>query len=194
MTLRITSTSTSKYDQMLLNHQKTIQSIEPHITNIASTDFFSELELIADPTPENLISFFKENKHKLNIPQLDTYNNYEVIYRNNTAQDRYEMKWHYDNKKLIKHKISDLHNIRSIQLIHMDDKYIYGLYTNKPIRYTMIIYMDTYIDDFTGGEFHFYNRTIYPRKGMLLFFTADELHKVSLLKSGRRRAVVVKIY
>ena len=194
MTLRITSTSTSKYDQMLLNHQKTIQSIEPHITNIASTDFFSELELIADPTPENLISFFKENKHKLNIPQLDTYNNYEVIYRNNTAQDRYEMKWHYDNKKLIKHKISDLHNIRSIQLIHMDDKYIYGLYTNKPIRYTMIIYMDTYIDDFTGGEFHFYNRTIYPRRGMLLFFTADELHKVSLLKSGRRRAVVVKIY
>jgi len=192
MTLRITSTS--KYDQMLLNHRKTIQSIEPHITNIGHTDFFSELELIADPTPENLLSFFKENKHKLNIPQLDTYNNYEVIYRNNTAKDRYEMKWHYDNKKLIKHKISDLHNIRSIQLIHMDDKYIYGLYTNKPIRYTMIIYMDTYIDDFTGGEFHFYNRTIYPRRGMLLFFTADELHKVSLLKSGRRRAVVVKIY
>lgn len=192
MTLRITSTS--KYDQILLNHRKTIQSIEPHITNIASTDFFSELELIADPTPENLLSFFKENKHKLNIPQLDTYNNYEVIYRNNTAQDRYEMKWHYDNKKLIKHKISDLHNIRSIQLIHMDDKYIYGLYTNKPIRYTMIIYMDTYIDDFTGGEFHFYNRTIYPRRGMLLFFTADELHKVSLLKSGRRRAIIVKIY
>jgi hypothetical protein len=187
-------TSISKYDEILLNHRKTIQSIEPYITNIADTDFFTELESIENPTPENILTFFKENKHKLNIPQLDTYNNYEVIYRNNTAQDRYEMKWHYDNKKLIKHKISNLDTIRSIQLIHMDDKYIYGLYTNKPIRYTMIIYMDTYIDDFMGGEFHFYNRTIYPRRGMLLFFTADELHKVSLLKSGRRRAVVIKIY
>jgi len=184
MTLRITSTmtTTSKYDQMLLNHRKTIQTIEPYITNIGDTDFFSHLESIEDPTPENLLSFFKENKQKLNIPQLDNYNNYDVIYRNNTAKDRYEMKWHYDNK------------IHNVQLIHMDDKYIYGLYTNKPVRYTMIIYLDTYIEDFNGGELHFYNRTIYPRRGMLLFFTADELHKVSLLKSGRRRAVIVKIY
>ena len=191
----MTSTSISKYDEILLNHRKTIvQPIESYITNIASTEFFNELESIEDPTPENLIEFFKENKHKLNIPQLDTYNNYEVIYRNNTAKDRYEMKWHYDNKKLIKHKISDLHKIHNIQLIHIDDKYIYGLYTNKPVRYTIIIYMDTYIEDFTGGEFHFYNRTIYPMRGMLLFFTSDELHKVSFLKSGRRRAVVIKIY
>ena len=195
MTLRITSTSISKYDEILLNHRKTIvQSIEPYITNIASTDFFSGLESLIEKSPENLLDFFKENKHKLNIPQLDTYNNYEVIYRNNTAQDRYEMKWHYDNKKLIKHKISDLQKIHSVQIVHMDDKYIYGLYTKKPIRYTIIIYLDTYREDFTGGEFHFYNRTIYPRRGMLLFFTADELHKVSLLKSGRRRAIVVKIY
>jgi len=185
----------SKYDEILLNHRKTIiQPIEPYITNIASTDFFTGLESIEDPTPENLLNFFNKNKNKLNIPQLDNYNNYEVIYRNNTAQDRYEMKWHYDNKKLIKHKISDLQKIHSIQIVHMDDKYIYGLYTNKPIRYTIIIYMDTYREDFTGGEFHFYNKTVYPRRGMLLFFTADELHKVSLLKSGRRRVVVIKIY
>ena len=188
-------TSISKNDEILLNHRKTmIQQIEPYITNIAHTDFFTELESIEDPTPENLLVFFNENKHKLDIPQLDTYNNYEVIYRNNTAADRYEMKWHYDNKKLIKHKISDLQKIHNIQIIHMDDKYIYGLYTNKQIRYTMIIYMDTYREDFTGGELQFYNQTIYPRRGMLLFFTADELHKVSLLKSGRRRAVIMKIY
>ena len=191
----MTSTSTSKYDKILLNHRKTIvQPIEPYITNIEHTEFFLGLESIMNTTPENIIDFFKENKYKLNITQLDTYNNYEVVYRNNTAQDRYEMKWHYDNKKLIKHKISDLHKIHNVQLIHMDDKYIYGLYTNKPVKYTIIIYMDTFIDDFTGGEFHFYNRTIYPRRGMLLFFTVDELHKVSLLKSGRRRAVIIKIY
>lgn len=188
-------TSISKNDEILLNHRKTmIQQVEPYITNIVSTDFFTELETAIEKTPENLLDFFNENKHKLNIPQLDTYNNSEVIYRNNTAADRYEMKWHYDNKKLIKHKISDLQKIHSIQIVHMDDKYIYGLYTNNPIRYTMIIYLDTYREDFTGGEFHFYNRTIYPRRGMLLFFTADELHKVSLLKSGRRRAIIVKIY
>ena len=188
-------TSISKNDEILLNHRKTmIQQVEPYITNIVSTDFFNELETAIEKTPENLLDFFNENKHKLNIPQLDTYNNSEVIYRNNTAADRYEMKWHYDNKKLIKHKISDLQKIHSIQIVHMDDKYIYGLYTNKPIRYTMIIYLDTYLQDFMGGEFNFYNRTIYPRRGMLLFFSADELHKVSLLKSGRRRAVIVKIY
>ena len=187
-------TSTSNYDEILLNHRKSIQSMERYITNISSTDFFTGLESIEDPTPEKILAFFKENKHELNIPQLDTYKNYDIIYRDNTRDDRYEMKWHYDNKKLIKHKISDLQKIHSIQIVHMDDKYIYGLYTNKPIIYTIIIYLDTYREDFTGGEFHFYNRTIYPRRGMLLFFTADELHKVSLLKSGRRRAVVVKIY
>ena len=191
----MTSTSISKYDEIILNHRKIIvQPIEPYITNIVSTDFFSGLESVADSTQENILDFFKENKHKLNIPQLDNYNNYEVVYRNNTTADRYEMKWHYDNKKLIKHKISDLQKIHSIQIVHMDDKYIYGLYTNKPILYTIIIYLDTYREDFTGGELHFYNQTIYPRRGMLLFFTADELHKVSLLKSGRRRAVIVKIY
>ena len=187
-------TSTSKYDEILLNHRKTIQSMERYIINISSTDFFIGLESIEDQSEENILAFFKENKHELNIPQLDNYKNYDIIYRNNTSEDRYEMKWHYDNKKLIKHKISDLQNIHSIQVIHMDDKYIYGLYTNKPVRYTIIIYLDTYNVDFTGGEFHFYDRTIYPSKGMLLFFTADELHKVSLLKSGRRCAVVVKIY
>ena len=187
-------TSTSKYDEILLNHRKTIQSMERYIINISSTDFFIGLESIEDQSEENILAFFKENKHELNIPQLDNYKNYDIIYRNNTSEDRYEMKWHYDNKKLIKHKISDLQNIHSIQVIHMDDKYIYGLYTNKPIRYTMIIYLDTYREDFMGGEFHFYNRTIYPRRGMLLFFTADELHKVSFLKSGRRRAIILKIY
>jgi len=110
-----------------------IPQIEPYITNIASTDFFSGLESLIEKSPENILDFFKENKHKLNIPQLDNYNNYDVIYRNNTAADRYEMKWHYDNKKLIKHKISDLQKIHSIQIVHMDNKYIYGLYTNKPV-------------------------------------------------------------
>ena len=82
-------TSTTKYDEILLNHRKTIvQPIEPYITNIASTDFFSELESIVDSNPENLLAFFKENKHKLDIAQLDNYKNYDVIYRNNTTADR----------------------------------------------------------------------------------------------------------
>ena len=44
-------TSTSKYDEILLNYRITIvQPIEPYITNIASTDFFSELKSFKDPT------------------------------------------------------------------------------------------------------------------------------------------------
>ena len=54
-------TSTSKYDEILLNHRKTIvQPIELYITNIEHTEFFLGLESILNTTPENLIEFFKD--------------------------------------------------------------------------------------------------------------------------------------
>ena len=52
------------------------------------------------------------------------------------------------------------HKIHSLQIIYMDDKYIYGLYCKNPIQFTI----DTYNIDFEGREFHF------PEIGMLLFF------------------------
>jgi predicted 2-oxoglutarate/Fe(II)-dependent dioxygenase YbiX len=104
------------------------------------------------------------------------------------------MNWHYDNKQLIKHKISDLQKIHSLQIVSMDEKYIYGLYCKNPIKSTIIIYFDTYNIDFKGGEFHFHDQIIYPERGMLLFFHIDNLHKVTPLTGGKRRAIIVKIF
>lgn len=58
--------------------------------------------------------------------------NHVVIYvfRNNTAIDKYSMKMAYDNKQIIKQKI------HSLQIVNMDDKYIYGLYCKNPIQFT----------------------------------------------------------
>jgi predicted 2-oxoglutarate/Fe(II)-dependent dioxygenase YbiX len=104
------------------------------------------------------------------------------------------MNWHYDNKQLIKHKISNLQKIHSLQIISMDHKYIYGLYCKNPIQYTIIIYLDTYNIDFKGGEFHFCDEIIYPERGKTLIFNANELHKVSPLIGGKRRAIVIKVF
>ena len=76
----------------------------------------------------------------------------------------------------------------------MDDKYVYGLYCKIPIQFTIIIYLDTYNIDFTGGEFYFHDEIIYPERGKTLIFNENELHKVTPLTGGKRRAIVVKIF
>jgi hypothetical protein len=180
-----------------LEYQKTIPKSLRIITNISHTFFFKELDSLdklGELFEKSIETFFHENLWKFPIPNIflqDT--KYEIIFRNNVASDKYSMNWHYDNKKLIKHKITNFQKIHSLQIISMDDKYIYGLYCKNPIQFTIIIYLDTYNIDFKGGEFHFHDEIIYPEKGMLLFFNSNELHKVTPLTSGKRRAIVVKI-
>jgi len=187
----------SKLDNILLDYQKSLPKSYRIITNISHTFFFKQLDNIdnIDKTIDELTDVFQKNLYHFPISNIFYENTkYEIVFRNNTEYDNYSMKWHYDNKKIIKHKISDLQKIHSLQIISMDDKYIYGLYSKNPIRYTIIIYLDSYKTDFEGGEFYFHDEVIYPEKGMLLFFNADELHKVTPLIRGKRRAIVVKIY
>ena len=188
----------SKTENILLEYQKTIPKSLHIITNIINTDFFRGLDYLdklGELSDENISQFFHQNSERFPIPNVffqDT--KYEIVCRNHTASDNYSMNWHYDNKQLIKHKISNLQKIHSLQIISMDDKYIYGLYCKNPIQYTIIIYLDTYNIDFKGGEFHFHDEIIYPERGMMLIFDANELHKVALLTRGKRRAIVVKIF
>jgi 2OG-Fe(II) oxygenase superfamily len=188
----------SKTENILLEYQKTIPKSLRIITNISHTSFFKELEyydLNGELTIESIMNIFKRNLWRFPIPNIffkDT--KYEIVFRNHTASDKYFMNWHYDNKQLIKHKLSNLQKIHSLQIVNMDDKYIYGLYCKNPIHFTIIIYLDTYNIDFEGGEFHFHDQIVYPEKGMLLYFDANDLHKVAPLTGGKRRAIIVKIF
>jgi len=187
----------SKTENILLEYQKTIPKSLRIITNIIHTPFFKQLDnldKIGELTDKTIADLFQKNLERFPIPDIffqDT--KYEIVFRNHTASDNYSMKWHYDNKQLIKHKIPDMQKIHSLQIISMDDKYIYGLYCKNPIQYTIIIYLDSYNIDFEGGEFHFHDEIIYPERGLLLFFNSNELHKVTPLTGGKRRAIVVKI-
>jgi hypothetical protein len=188
----------SKSENILLEYQKTIPKSLRIIANISHTDFFREIEYLdklGELSEDKISDVFQKNLYKFPISSI-FYENipFEIIFRNHTARDKYSMNWHYDNKQLIKHKISNLQKIHSLQIISIDDKYVYGLYCKNPIQFTIIIYLDTYKIDFEGGEFHFHDQIIYPETGMLLFFDSNELHKVSPLTHGKRRAIVVKIY
>lgn len=181
----------SKIENILLEYQKTIPKSLRTITNISHTDFFRELEELSE---DKIAIFINENLLRFPIPNIFSQDTkYEIVFRNHTEVDKYSMNWHYDNKQLIKHKISNLQKIHSLQIISMDDKYIYGLYCKIPIQFTIIIYLDTYNIDFKGGEFHFHDEIIYPQRGTILIFNANELHKVSPLTGGKRRAIVVKV-
>jgi len=187
----------SKTENILLEYQKNIPKSLRIITNIIHTSFFKELDnldKIVELSDGTIADLFRQNLERFPIPNIffqDT--KYEIVFRNHTASDNYSMKWHYDNKQLIKHKISDMQKIHSLQIISMDEKYIWGLYCKNPIQYTIIIYLDSYNIDFEGGEFHFHDEIIYPERGLLLFFNSNELHKVTPLTGGKRRAIVVKI-
>jgi hypothetical protein len=184
-------------ENILLEYQKTIPKSLHIITNIIHTSFFRELDYLdklGELSEEKIANVFRENLERFPIPNIffqDT--KYEIVFRNHTEADKYSMNWHYDNKQLIKHKLSNLQKIHSLQIISMDDKFVYGLYCKNPIQFTIIIYLDTYNIDFEGGEFHFHDEVVHPEKGMLLFFNADELHKVTPLTRGKRRAIVVKV-
>jgi hypothetical protein len=188
----------SKSDCILLEYQKTIPKSSRIIENISRTDFYKQLDnldKLEKLCEKTIADVFRANLERFPIPNFffqDT--KYEIVFRNNTAIEKYSMNWHYDNKQLIKHKISNIRKIHSLQIICIDDKYIYGLYCKNPIQFSIIIYLDNYNIDFEGGEFHFHDEIIYPERGMMLIFDANELHKVAPLTRGKRRAIIVKIY
>ena len=109
-------------ERLLLEYQKTIPKSLRIITNISHTSFFKELEKLSD---DKISNFFHENLLRFPIPNIFSKNTkYEIVIRNHTESDKYSMNWHYDNKQLIKHKISDLQKIHSLQIVSMDENSI----------------------------------------------------------------------
>ena len=81
------------------------------------------LDKLGELNDITIADIFRANLERFPISNVFFQNTkYEIVFRNHTAADKYSMKMAYDNKQLIKHKISNLH------IISMDDKYVYGLY------------------------------------------------------------------
>ena len=137
----------------------------------------------------NNLDFLKEMINLNNI-NLNT-TKIEIVYRNNGPEDKYSMKWHIDDKQVMKKNIQEVYNM---EIIYQNDKHIYALYGTKNPKYSIVLYLDSHNIDFQGGEFHFQNETILPQRGDVLIFDSRIVHKVDLLTSGRRRAILIKIY
>lgn len=162
------------------------------ILNISTNIWFQNLL-----NSDNIEQYIKSNiNYLLNNYYLDHLinKNYDIIIRNNKSNDNYELKWHLDDQKLIIHKINNLNNLHNLNIIHINDKYIYALYSIKIPSYTIIIYLDTYKIDFIGGKIHFIDKNIEPYKGMLLYFDSRDIHRVSKFIRGIRRCIVLKFY
>ncbi len=172
---------------------------------ILQYDNESFINYIKELDDEDIKIIFKKELSKI-IEKLDLLEEYkeelktletEIIVRNKTKDENYYLNWHFDDKKLIVHKKDNKNIIHDLEIIHEDDKYIYGLYNknkNKKLLYTLIFYISSWNIDFIGGEFNFIDKSIKPIKGMILLFHSNELHKVNLLNFGNRKAIVVKFY
>ena len=127
-------TQISKMENILLEYQKTIPKSSQIIENISHTDFYKQLDnldKLGELNDSTIADLFRANLERFPISNVFFQNTkYEIVFRNHTAADKYFMKMAYDNKKLIKHKLSNL------QIISMDDKYVYGLYCKNPIQFT----------------------------------------------------------
>jgi len=131
--------------------------------------------------PEEII----DNINILGIP----FTEYEIVKRFHT-DDFYNLNWHIDNRQLQKHKVNN--DTNNLQIIYKNNKYKYGLWSHEKIpKYTAIIYLSS---DFEGGEFCFIDKIVKPKRGDVIIFDSQEVHKVNKLKSGIRNCYVVKFF
>ena len=95
------------------------------------------------------------------------------------------MGWHKDDTSVFKN---------SKQHSKKYDVGKYSFYSKKHPLYTLVLYMNTYGEDFFGGEFCFVDLEFKPMKGIAIFFDSREVHQVKKVVSGIRQSCVVKFY
>lgn len=144
-------------------------------------------EFISDKIVDIAISYF-ENEYGLLLNKYEK----KTIFREN--QIGFNMGWHVDDCSIYKHKQTEenKHNER-YNNIAINEKF--SLFHKEILpKYTMIIYLTEYGKDFTGGEFCFVDQIVKPKKYDVILFDSREVHKVTELKSGTRKNILVKFY
>lgn len=119
--------------------------------------------------------------------------NIRVVFRDILLGEKYELNWHLDDRVLQKHPLGIS---RNLEIIYKNDKYEYGLWKSTAFSLieTEIIYLSTYGKDFTGGQIEFQDTIIKPFCGLSIRFDKNQLHRVLPVRSGSRKAVVIKFY
>jgi hypothetical protein len=103
--------------------------------------------------------------------------------------------YHIDDCVLITKKTQPTYNKeRYIQI--SENKYLYfNNRFNKIPQKTIIFYMSTYGEDFTGGILRLCDHIeIKPKKYTGIVIDSREVHMVTQIKSGTRNIILVKIY
>lgn len=85
----------------------------------------------------------------------------------------------------------------SFNPLHADASSLDGVlhHEDEELEYSSLIYLNDYEDDYTGGylTFPLQNVTLYPKKGMVVFFKGDHFypHEVKTIESGERKGLVL---
>ena len=157
--------------------------------DVTNEGWFRKLQISEEQDIFNIISIYKSE-----ILEDDNDKYYEIVYRDN-CNDNYNLNWHLDDRILQKHSSG---TSNGLQIINTKNGYEFGLWNRrtdkKVLKRTIIIYLSSMNKDFTGGEFEFLDKTIQPDIGLMISFNSNDLHRVRELKSGHRKAIVVKIY
>ena len=196
--------------EILQKNPEIIQS--RHIINIFDLKFYKDLEKIIKEETDKIIlekkyyiieEYIKRNiinlvgilEIDIKIKDILSNNIIEVVHRYHKGEDKYNLGWHFDNKKLIIQNLKNKNKLHNLEVINITDQKIFALYIKDRIpKYTVILYFYTYDKDFKGGELEFIEYIYLPKKGDLLLFDSRELHRVNYLKNGNRRCIVIKFY
>jgi hypothetical protein len=118
---------------------------------------------------------------------------YEYVKVERESTEGFSMKWHMDDRVLIKLK-KECEVDPTDVLIHEDYKVTKRNKDKNLPSYSVIVYQSDYNKDFTCGEFEFVDEIILPKKNKMIFFDSQEVHRVQPVKSGIRKAILYKFY
>jgi hypothetical protein len=149
-------------------------------------------ELIQEYVEHNIMDIVEDLDLPLEINNFCLMNGVNVVSR--YGDNEYGMDWHFDNRNLVTQPITRSSKLANIEIVHEDNKKVFGLWDfKKRPNYTMIMYFTDHNVDHMGGELMFVDETICPKYGDVVFFNANELHKVNPT-FGTRNALVIKFY
>ena len=131
----------------------------------------------------------------------DEYENEAILFASKVVNDiRKEMEKHYGLELDLANMNFAKMEVGGSNPLHSDSTKLDGSPWRddgvpEEIEYSALLYASDYETDFLGGEITFpqHELTIFPKKGMLVFFKGDEkhLHEVAPVTSGARHTLVL---